>query len=52
MQVYFTVNLGRNLGSQAGMHLIRASALYGVRLIWCRFHCNWTGGVTYLAIIV
>ena len=29
MQVYFTVNVGRSLGTQAGVHLIE-----GVRLIW------------------
>ena len=38
MQVYFTVNVGQHLGTQAGVHLVE-----GVCIIWGPFtgNTNW-----------
>ena len=44
MQVYFTVNVGRHLGTQAGVHLIE-----GVCIIWGPFtgNTNWFHCIFY-----
>ena len=46
MQVSFTVNVGRHLGTQAGVHLIE-----GVCIIWGPFTGN-TGFTVYFIVIL